>query len=518
MPADTDDRERSVVPRWRSFVDALLFGEVNSLQLTSSELTPKKPLSLTTQLMDWEETPGISTAADFVAAALIANTPEVAKSAAQYLLSNAATPYLAAHLAGRYLSLEEKSLAPAVTQNFALPLFSELRASIARTKHQLRRYPRNPVQWMQLALLYTTLGQPSSANHAVRVAMALSPHDRYVTRSACRSFIHQGRPDIAHRIILDHPALARDPWLLAAEIALSEVVRRPSRFLKTAVRAIEQDRYSPFDSSELCGALATQEAFHGDLKRAKKYSTNALRDPAENSIAQIAWLGRTVASLGELTDGDTAKSAEAQCWTSYNNSDWEQALTSGLKWFSEQPFSSRPATITSNVATSVLGKYAIAIEVLERSLVCNPDDAVLLNNLAFTLAHVGRTDDAIKHVDLGIKSTSDSQHLICLIATRGFIEYRRQNSQAGRLLYDAAISKAGTSFPHQRALAICYKALEETRLRTPDAARFREAARSAIPQLQGPLRSVMQRRIESSVFSALTDVVAPDSWEAAGGM
>jgi hypothetical protein len=58
----------------------------------------------------------------------------------------------------------------------------------------------------------------------------LAPNHRFALRSAARFFLHVGKPDDAQTILRRSEATRRDPWLMAAEIAVSTVADRTPRW------------------------------------------------------------------------------------------------------------------------------------------------------------------------------------------------------------------------------------------------------------------------------------------------
>ena len=77
--------------------------------------------------------------------------------------------------------------------------------------------------------------------------------------------------------------------MLAAEIAVSEVARKPSKAIDSASKLVFDPNYSISAISELAAALATVELENGKHKRAKLLFQRAMLEPSENSVAQAQW-------------------------------------------------------------------------------------------------------------------------------------------------------------------------------------------------------------------------------------
>ena len=57
---------------------------------------------------------------------------------------------------------------------------------IAILKGKIRTYPRNAINYLDLALAYSAIGQNSQARKAVYISVVLAKNNRYVLRSASR--------------------------------------------------------------------------------------------------------------------------------------------------------------------------------------------------------------------------------------------------------------------------------------------------------------------------------------------
>lgn len=118
-------------------------------------------------------------------------------------------------------------------------------------------HPRNAYAWVDLARLYTILGQTSSADRAIRIAISLAPEDRFVLRSAARYFVHMDDPQAPQRLLNGARATRGDPWLIAAEVSVSQVAKRRSLTASIGQRGLDHSQWAPRSSSELAGALGT---------------------------------------------------------------------------------------------------------------------------------------------------------------------------------------------------------------------------------------------------------------------
>ena len=112
-------------------------------------------------------------------------------------------------------------------------------------------------------------------------------------------------------------------------------------------------------------------------------------------MAQIQWLNR--AHLGEAVDVSHAKPPllyEANAWASYYKGNFELALQESLKWLADQPFSGAPAILASFILSDLLWNFEGGREIAQSALRSNPDDPMLLNNLAVCLMELDRLTEA----------------------------------------------------------------------------------------------------------------------------
>jgi Flp pilus assembly protein TadD len=104
---------------------------------------------------------------------------------------------------------------------------------------------------MDMSRAYTTLGQPQHAETAISRALLLAPNSRLIIRAACRRLVHADRSEDAHRLLLRHPRTRQDPWLIAAEIALAQILEETPRLVHEGRALLQSGRFSPAAITEL---------------------------------------------------------------------------------------------------------------------------------------------------------------------------------------------------------------------------------------------------------------------------
>jgi tetratricopeptide (TPR) repeat protein len=278
----------------------------------------------------------------------------------------------------------------------------------------------------------------------MEVALYLAPNHRYVCRSAARFFLHTRDEDRARYVIAKNPALLKDPWLLASEIAINTLMERTSRNIIKGSELIKSNNYSPFSLSELSSAIGSIEMKNGNRKKCRSYFKTALQNPNDNSLAQAQFLMSKHSDLTfEFGDNIAIPNAfEADAITSYISGEYNKSLISAVDWINDMPFTRRPVQFAANIAFSFLKDYDTAINILDLGLKANPNNAMLLNNKAYACALGGRTEDADSVIQDAKREQMTFNTKVCLTATEGLNEYRKGNHENGKRLYLQAIKMA----------------------------------------------------------------------------
>jgi len=348
-----------------------------------------------------------------------------------------------------------------------------IREQIHRTRLQLQLYPNDPILWTNLASLYLSIGQNRQAHRSIRVARTRAPENRFVLRSAARVLLHIDRGGEAHSILLRADSLKSDPWVLAAEISIAAALKRTSQHMLLGQKLVEAEKFPPFDASELASEVATIRALDGNTHAAKKLLRRAMAKPCENAIAQAAWLAKVPGMPAAPVQITT--SFEANTWITRRTGKLRQSMLHTKQWLNDQPFSGRPAKAGSFIASRI-NRHDEGIRFAEQGLLCNPDDPILLNNLAFSSARQGeisKARDAINRTN-GAKLTPHERHVI--MATGGLVAFREGDVTRGRTLYVQAVKWFREKGETAEAVALAYHAMEELRAGTSDAGKLRENA------------------------------------------
>src|SRR5580658_7740510 len=287
MSSINDDVLRRLVPRWRYASSAVPPAETVADRARPAQ-HPTDERQWEEKCKDWAENPGIETAADLMAAATALNRLPVVREAIRYLSEHqrdlrSGPKALLLHAIGIVApspsSVPDEGSRAASTSDPPAGR-SEARGVITGARARLRGTPRDAIAWMDMARAYTTLGQTLQAENAMDRALALAPDARVVIRAACRRLVHTGRADQAHRLLLRHPRTRHDPWLIAAEIAIAQILDTRPKLAHEGRVLIESANFSPAGLTELAGALGTLEFFNGSTKRARKLVQLSMEAPS----------------------------------------------------------------------------------------------------------------------------------------------------------------------------------------------------------------------------------------------
>jgi tetratricopeptide (TPR) repeat protein len=470
MSVRYDDSNRQVIPRCLPYAIACSLG---LLRITRRrEQVYKTEVKDSNARVEWTENPSIAAAVDLVAEALIVKDFQSSEAikAAEYILSNAPlSSLLIRQLANHFL---EQPVSVWIEPS-QIPEVNATKEGIARLKQSVRTYSRNPIAWSDLSLYYATLGQVDKAKMAMRVALSLAGNNRFILRSASRCFMHLDEPERAVAILNKSGLCASDPWIASAEIAISDSEGLKSKCISKARDLLEDNNLTPFSKSELALSIGTVEIKSGSVRRARKIIRQALVDPTENALAQAEW----AASLHNVVFDDMLElrgtvpaSYEATAVYEFYDKAFADSLKASEKWGRFQFLDSRPIVLSMFLSSCMLNDDLGAIRIFDNALPAQKENASAINNCAFALARIGRTEDAQKKLDELPRNEATRREELIITATMGLIRFRSGCVEEGRKLYTHAV--AGLELlkdVHSAAIATYYWAVEEKRINSQNA-------------------------------------------------
>jgi Tfp pilus assembly protein PilF len=496
MTAASGSSDREVIPRWRTAHATAAAGEVTFLR-THRYPWHEDDAEFERALADWTFDPSAVTAADLVSTSLVFGRAEMAKPPAAFLVSVGTKDVVLLAIASALITDPDKDHSdggmPGPDRNSDE---SHARARLQHDRQRLRRDPRNPLAWADSALGYAILGDGIRAERAMQRGLALAPDNRFMLRSAARLLVHRGDPERAHKLLSTATGLTRDPWLLAAELAVAGAAGRESEFVRRGQELYRSGTYSDRDISELGAALGTIHLKAGNRKKSRNYFHGGLSSPTENAVAQAEWAseqGLGIAAESSLSESPQAFEARARRAT--EEADWSVALIESWNWYFDQPFASEPAIRGSYAASVGLEDFVSALNIAQLGLRANPHDLTLLNNYAFAAIELGNYASASAKLDFAEMLKPGERDQIYLTATRGLMSFRLGDHERGRQQYRAAIVQARASRDAD-AQAMATLRLVREEIRVAGLAAVFAAVRAAIGLSKGRHHSGVQTELD----------------------
>ncbi len=237
---------------------------------------------------DFKENRSLPFALDLVSAATVLGKTDISMEAAEFILeAGNRTSETGVGLARALLGISEPSKPIIIPQS---------RIQVVERLKELKRkritQRKNAFVWVDLAQLYTLLGQNNQARQALRIALALAPSERFVVRSTVRFLHHINEDEEALKLLRKNPRTQIDPWLMAAEIAASDLTETSPRFAKIGGAFLQKADIHHYHTSELASALATLEMKSGKHRHSNKLFYESLRVPTQNALAQAVWASK----------------------------------------------------------------------------------------------------------------------------------------------------------------------------------------------------------------------------------
>ena len=517
MTPTAQEQERRLIPRWRFSSQRVQSAELSGDPRYSRKNTLDKRY-LDEKLVQWEQSPSVGNAIDLVSCGVGGLWHEEVLSAARYLdrhsdqLSRQAVSLVRVILP----TIPERSTLLRNSENIDTLLFDHTRKQVSDARSRVRTDPRNVLAWLDLARAYTILGHDSQAKFSIRNALYLAPNHRHVLRSAVRLYIHVNEQERAHKLLLRCPRTPNDPWLVAAELAVSKVARRNPRFFRQGRKMVKLGGFRPEDVTELRSAIGTLEYYGGAHRKARMSIRASLMNPTDNALAQARWIASRLSSIPIAQEAfELPFGFEARYWQAFDEAKWSDAISECRGWLLDEPFSSRPALAGSYLGVSLTKNYQFAEACALAGLRAEPDNSMLRNNLVVALAYQGKINEAIAQFQKIRFPLSDDLPAYTYIATGGLIQFRLGQIDRGRKCYEIAEGKAPRS---EQGQVLVYRAREELIANTTDASRYIERALSTntnqsdpcLHRLQELLKGQSGESAEPTTFNpALSERMSP---------
>lgn len=435
---------RQIIPRWHPFEIAAELQETVPLEIYTSPKFSFQDEYLEKQ-RQWIKYQQLPFALELVATALIINDldNDVVNKAADFVVGNKELiPKLTTSIAESYITASARFKITGMPLTATSPdsRREKVESTIQKLKKHVRKYPNNPICWLDLAYWYSVLGQPQKASKCILISGNLAKGNRFITRSSARFYLHNGDPEQALHTLRVSGLNKHDPWLLASEISISEAFDIPSPLKLYGKSLVSKDSYRPRDLAELAGTIATLEAKNGNMKRAKKFFGKALTNPNENTVAQAEWAAAKLGfKIRQVSDRIVPATYEAEVIKLFRNGEYTKCVESADKWVRYEPYRAAPAIFGSYVASIGLRNEKLAIKLIELALPSSPGNFILSSNYAYSLATDGQIEKAKTVLQKLSRMHFDEGEAAIYRANQGLIAFRQGDHLKGRQCYRDAV-------------------------------------------------------------------------------
>lgn len=381
-----ENKDRRVIPNWRSFKKTSILGELDS----PLHKIPKLDISLSidSYIRDWLIYKTPAHAGDLISAAIVNGFEhnDNVINAAKFLINKPNSSTQA------QISLAKKIILETGDKNHSFKLDAITHEEfhdylnpelIWKKIHLLKKnaidFNFNPIIWVELSRQYSIIGQKNKALNAMKIALQLAPENRFVLRSSVRLFAHYDELELSHDIVRKNKITNIDPWLTSAEISLATLRNRTSKFMKLGLEMINSKKLSSFSITELASSLGTVELINGSGKKSRELFKKSMISPNDNSLAQVEWASKLDKNIEVNPSSFNIKNNfEAKALDNFQNEKLDDALNETVKWFLDMPFAKRPVMLGSHIG-SLINDPEISREFLKAGLISHPNDPQLIN-------------------------------------------------------------------------------------------------------------------------------------------
>lgn len=434
MQTPPSDLKRKIVPRWRSIARTPV-PELENYR-TSPPVDTLVLTELKQRVAEWDDERTAEAAKELLWATAVFGQNTITERPVNELAAAGDLSEDVRQSAAEFI-VERPS--GTIGLGFQLDTRATLRSRIKTLKREIAQSPRNPIQLVELARLYSRIGQVEQAKKTLFIACALAPTSRFVVRAATRFFVHV--QDYARAISILDKANQSDPWVQASRVSIYDLSGRAIRDIRRARSVLEIDAH-PRHLSELAGSLATLEFGSGSVSRARKLFKRGATDPNDNVVAQLQWAAQNKILEFRPELLERSLTFEARAAFARKEKKWKEVLLHCADWINDEPLSPRPATLGSYIASALLQDYHKSVEFCELGLVANPEDFTLLNNLAFSCGALGDLQSATKYLDKALLCVKTKADEVTALATKGMIAFREGRTESGTELYNRAVELA----------------------------------------------------------------------------
>ena len=430
---------RTMIPRWRSLELTPNFEIVSAKNLNKTSLSfSNGKAHLAKFVAEWKRAPSLITASDLLDAAFVFGQNKETQEAALFVMTNknyASEGLLTSAkciLFNHWKSKSAVSTLENISHEIAL-------AKIRHIKSILIDAPRDSIALTELARMYAYIGQTKQSEASLERALKLTPDNRYILRSAANFFSNNEKHEKALSYIWKSESVKSDPWIQAAEIALTTRSSKGPRFAGKQLRHSKTMSVKSHGASELLLGLASLEFKNGAKnKYVRKLVENSLPFATENGLAQAVWIGDQAGF--ELPTyqllKNTPRAFEASYYSLMEEEKYDRATVAAISWKNDQPLSPDASIEGAYTASVLIGDHSKGIEIANDALATHPNNFTIHNNLYYSQIVSGDVSGGLDTLKK-LRHLADSEYRsMYLYAATGLLAYAVGDVEAGGAIYE----------------------------------------------------------------------------------
>ena len=423
------DRTRAVVPRWRSLTNTPTVETIPTPNFP--DINPATVAQFQDLLRIWRRNGRAVDAVDILDAGIACGSRSLVLEGARKVIKLADELRPEVVQRAHELMFRKRGFVAASSVLDEENDNEILRRKIKDLKQVILESPRNSLPHVEVARLYTRLGQLEKAEFHLRVAVSIAPHDRFTLRALTRFYTMVGAPEEALVFLWRSEALATDPWMMSAELSAAMLGGKSTRQAHKLGRRLQSQKRISRELSELATGWITKEKLAGSSpKRVLQTLRHTLVDPTENALAQGIWLTDRIGRDFQKTFPKIhlpQEAHEARALAFAEHGDFRAADVEARLWTSDQPFQMRAFLLTGFIKFVHLQDYEGVLRTIETGLTIHTNEWSLLNLGVLASSLLNDIRRAKEYLDRFERADKDEEGEIFLLAARGIFNFAQGN-------------------------------------------------------------------------------------------
>ncbi len=387
---------------------------------------------LFSKIEEWKKTKSHSLAGEIISQALLTNMSNEIAEIKKHLISSSPNDQVLNFLFG------DKKVIHSINDQ------------IEYNHKKLKIEPNDSLTWTDQAINHLEKSNRDDAIKCIERALSINKDVGFIVRNASRIFSLTGDNGRAIKVLKNSEYYEYDPQILSAEISFSEIEERRTKGIDLGHKLIKKETYKNNEKTELASTLGTIEHFKGDHKKSDTLFELSLREPNANSIEQSMWYKKDFNTIKKFND---FKTNEILTHQHSIKQEYSKALEFALKWRDDEPYSTRPYKLASQLSGVLLGDYSKASEYtinginsqkeIKGDSYSEKENLSNSNDIAYYLLKANKVEEAEEYIspffNVISKATKYESHEAALVATFGLLAYKHGNNELGKSLYKKTI-------------------------------------------------------------------------------